>query len=192
MVFTSGRKLLIFTAYQSYLMYTLVKIVFRSLNRSVAKMWSSVMNRTTFLKVSLCLLLFASLHFRSREWLCIKEFPQCWPKLHFLSPPPSETQCISGLRGQRSPRSLSCWWSCTAPMSSGHAFFLGIPLRLFHAYHHVCSWRYCLLLHPNLSQGWYYSLSFSSRFSCSSLHPFTALRRGGARIKQFFFHVSRI
>lgn len=49
---------------------------------------------------------------------------------------------------------------------------LDIPLCLFHAYHHVCSWRYRLRLNPNLYQGWYYSLSFSSHFSYSSLHPF--------------------
>lgn len=68
---------------------------------------------------------------------------------------------------------------------------LDIPPCLFHAYHQVCSWRYCLLLNPNLSQGWHYSLPFSPCFIYSSLHPFIALLRG-ARIKQYFFHVSRI
>lgn len=35
--------------------------------------------------MSLCLLLlFPPLNFRSRKWFCIKEFPQCWPKLDSL------------------------------------------------------------------------------------------------------------
>lgn len=51
----------------------------------VTKSLNFGLNRVTF-KMSLCLLLtLPPLSDRSRKWWCIKEFPQCWAKLDFLS-----------------------------------------------------------------------------------------------------------
>lgn len=135
-----------------------------------------------------------------KKWLCMKEFPQWWPKLDFFLS--ASFSASLGWEDSAPPGACHVDRAASPPVSSGHVFFffffvvalLSVYLfGLFHAYHHVCSWWYRLLPNSNLSRGWYYSpFSFSSRFSCSSLHPFTALRRGGARIKQFFFHVSRI
>lgn len=124
-----------------------------------------------------CFFFFPSLNFRSREWFCIKKFPPWWPKLDFLFLPPQKCSASPGWEDNSPPGACHVDRAAQLQCPQDMFFFFclsprDIPLCLFHAYHHVCSWRYRLRLNPNLSQGWYYSLSFSSRFSYSSLHPF--------------------
>lgn len=191
MVTRSGPSLLIFTPHQIYVMYFSGVIMGRvlSLGMLVKCVCSAV-------RPCVCFFFFPSLNFRSGEWFCIKEFPPWWPKLDFLFLPPQKCSASPGWEDNSPPGAchvdraaqLQCpqdmfFFSVSLPVIYLSAYFT--PITTSVRGDTVSDWT---LICPKDDIIPFLSLLVSAT-PPSIL--FTALRRG-ARVKQFFFHVSRI